>query len=38
VDVLGLVTLAFLTVAPYMAAVVVPVWRAASSDPDMVMR
>ena len=38
VDVLGLVSLAFLTVAPYMAAVVVPVWRTASSDPDIVMR
>jgi ABC-type lipoprotein release transport system permease subunit len=38
VDVLQMVTLAFLTVVPYMAAILVPVWRTASSDPDMVMR
>ncbi len=38
VDVLQMVTLAFFTVVPYMAAILVPVWRTASSDPDMVMR
>jgi hypothetical protein len=31
-------TLALLTVVPYMAATVVPVWRTASGDPDAVMR
>ncbi len=38
VDVLQMVTLAFFTVVPYMAAILVPVWRTASSDPDRVMR
>ncbi|PTV97263.1 FtsX-like permease family protein [Rhodobacter aestuarii] len=33
-----LVTLFLLTVLPYAAATVVPVWRAASADPDAVMR
>jgi len=38
VDALELSTLAFLSIVPYMAAIVVPVWRAASADPDAVMR
>ena len=35
---LELATLFFLTVVPYTLATVVPVWRAASTDPDAVMR
>lgn len=31
-------TLALLAVLPYLAAIVVPVWRTASADPDSVMR
>ena len=38
VDGLQLATLALLTVLPYLAAVTVPVWRAASADPDAAMR
>ena len=38
VDALELSTLAFFSIVPYMAAIVVPVWRAASADPDAVMR
>jgi ABC-type lipoprotein release transport system permease subunit len=35
---LQLASLAFFTVLPYTAATIVPVWRAASLDPDEVMR
>ena len=38
VDAGQLVTLALLTVLPYVAATLVPVWRAATLDPDEVMR
>jgi ABC-type lipoprotein release transport system permease subunit len=38
VDALELSTLAFFSIVPYMAAIVIPVWRAASADPDAVMR
>ncbi len=38
VDGLQLATLALLCVLPYLAAVVVPVWRAAATDPDEAMR
>ncbi len=38
VDGLQLATLFFLTVLPYTAATVVPTWRAATTDPDAVMR
>lgn len=38
VDGLQVVTLGFLTVVPYVAAVLAPIWRAASADPDRVMR
>ena len=38
VDLAQLATLAFLTVLPYVAATLVPVWRAATLDPDEVMR
>ncbi len=38
VDVAQIATLAFLTVLPFVAATVVPVWRAATLDPDEVMR
>jgi ABC-type lipoprotein release transport system permease subunit len=38
VDGLQLATLALLAVLPYLAAVTVPVWRAASADPDAAMR
>ena len=37
-DALELATLGMLTVLPYMAAILVPVWRTASADPDAVMR
>lgn len=37
-DGLQIGTLAMLTVLPYLTAVVVPVWRAASTDPDAAMR
>lgn len=35
---LQLATLFFLTVVPYTVATVVPAWRAATTDPDAVMR
>jgi ABC-type lipoprotein release transport system permease subunit len=38
VDVAQIATLFFLTVLPFIAATVVPVWRAATLDPDEVMR
>ena len=38
VDGLQIATLLFLTVFPYAAATVVPIWRTAVSDPDTVMR
>ena len=38
VDALELSTLAFFSIVPYIAAIVVPVWRTASADPDAVMR
>ncbi len=38
IDGLQIITLAFFTVIPYTAATIVPVWRAAITDPDMVMR
>jgi ABC-type lipoprotein release transport system permease subunit len=38
VDGLQVVTLFFFTVVPYMAAVLVPIWRVAITDPDAVMR
>ncbi|MBZ4022265.1 ABC transporter permease [Rhodobacter sp. TJ_12] len=38
IDAAQLVTLFLLTVLPYAAATVVPVWRVASADPDAVMR
>ncbi len=38
VDAAQLAALFFLTVVPYTAATVVPSWRAASVDPDAVMR
>mgnify|MGYP001765295830 CR=1 FL=1 len=38
VDALQVTTLAFLTLLPYIAAVLAPIWRTASADPDRVMR
>lgn len=38
VDVFALATLFFLTVLPYTLVTVIPVWRAATRDPDAVMR
>lgn len=38
IDVAQIATLFFLTVLPYVAATVAPVWRAATLDPDAVMR
>ncbi|MFA7097056.1 MAG: FtsX-like permease family protein [Gammaproteobacteria bacterium] len=38
IDGLQVATLFFLTVFPYTAATIVPVWRAAIMDPDAVMR
>lgn len=38
VDVAQIATLFFLTVLPYVTATVAPVWRAATLDPDEVMR
>ncbi len=38
IDPLELTTLAFFTIVPYAAAILVPVWRVASSDPEAVMR
>jgi ABC-type lipoprotein release transport system permease subunit len=38
IDGVQIVTLGLLTVLPYLAAIVVPVWRSAAADPDAVMR
>ncbi|MDO8933277.1 MAG: FtsX-like permease family protein [Rhodocyclaceae bacterium] len=38
IDGLAVATLFFFTVVPYTAAVLVPIWRAAITDPDAVMR
>lgn len=38
IDALQVTTLAFFTIVPYTAATIVPIWRAAITDPDMVMR
>jgi ABC-type lipoprotein release transport system permease subunit len=38
VDPYQVATLFFLTVVPYTVATVVPCWRAATNDPDSVMR
>lgn len=38
IDGLAVATLFFFTVVPYTAAVLVPIWRAATTDPDSVMR
>lgn len=38
IDGLQLATLFFFTVLPYAVAVLVPIWRAAVTDPDAVMR
>jgi len=38
IDGLQVATLFFFTVFPYLAAVLVPIWKAAVTDPDAVMR
>lgn len=38
IDALQLTTLFLITVVPYTAATLVPIWRAATADPDQVMR
>ncbi len=38
IDLLQVMTLAFFTVVPYTAATIVPIWKAAVTDPDSVMR
>ena len=38
IDGLQIATLLFFTVFPYAVAVLVPIWRAAITDPDAVMR
>lgn len=38
IDVAQIATLFFLTVLPYVAATIAPVWRAATLDPDEVIR
>jgi ABC-type lipoprotein release transport system permease subunit len=38
IDGLQLATLFFFTVFPYTVATIVPIWRAAITDPDTVMR
>jgi ABC-type lipoprotein release transport system permease subunit len=38
IDGLQIATLAFFTIIPYTAATIIPIWRAAIADPDMVMR
>jgi ABC-type lipoprotein release transport system permease subunit len=38
IDVGGVMTLFFLTVLPYTVATIIPSWRAATVDPDSVMR
>ncbi len=37
-EVMQVVILAFITIVPFIAATIVPVWKAAITDPDMVMR
>ena len=37
-DFYSLATLAFLVVVPYLAATILPSWKAAVTDPDLVMR
>jgi ABC-type lipoprotein release transport system permease subunit len=37
-DMFQIVTIFFLTVVPYTVATVIPAWRAATTDPDSVMR
>jgi ABC-type lipoprotein release transport system permease subunit len=38
IDLAQIATLFFLTLLPYVAATIAPVWRAATLDPDEVMR
>jgi len=38
VDGLQVATLFFFTVFPYTVATIIPIWRAAVTDPDQVMR
>ena len=38
IDGVTVATLFFFTVVPYVAAVMVPIWKAATTDPDAVMR
>ena len=38
IDGLQLATLAFFTIVPFTAATLVPIWRAAITDPEQVMR
>jgi ABC-type lipoprotein release transport system permease subunit len=38
IDGLQLATLALLVLLPYLVAIVLPIWRTASADPDAVMR
>jgi ABC-type lipoprotein release transport system permease subunit len=38
IDGVQVATLAFFTIVPYAAAVLVPIWKAAITDPDAVMR
>jgi cell division protein FtsX len=38
IDTLEIATLALMTVVPYTAATVVPIWKTAVTDPDTVMR
>lgn len=38
IDGLQLTALFLITVVPYVAATLVPIWRAASADPDQIMR
>ncbi len=38
IDGLQIASLAFFTIIPYTAATIIPIWRAAIADPDMVMR
>ena len=38
IGLLDLASLAFFTILPYSAATIVPIWRAAITDPDEVMR
>jgi ABC-type lipoprotein release transport system permease subunit len=38
IDGMQLTALFLITVVPYVAATLVPIWRAASADPDQIMR